>query len=65
MTPMHCGLPMLQVYSRSSTADRFELALTTETVESLHQCEHCGAKQHTCLEQVVVSSPKPSGGDLR
>lgn len=42
---------MLKVYERSRDEDRFDLVLTVETIESLHQCEHCGAKLSLRLDQ--------------
>jgi hypothetical protein len=49
----HCGLPMLEVYERKQTEDRFELALSVEVVDVLYQCTRCGAKLTTHLEQPV------------
>jgi hypothetical protein len=56
--PEHCGLPMLRVYVRRQPEDRFvdgsDVALHLEIFDALYQCEHCGAKLTTCLEQPRV-----------
>lgn len=51
MTTYHCGVTMMQVYERTSTEDRYELALTVETIDTLYQCMQCGAKLSCHLEQ--------------
>lgn len=60
MSPEHCGLPMLHALRSRSTEDRYDLAVTVETIQTLYQCEHCGAKLTTILEQPY--RPEPQNG---
>jgi hypothetical protein len=58
--PQHCGLPMMEIYARTSRTDRYDLALTVETINALHQCEHCGARLTTRLDQPLLPAAAPT-----